>query len=157
MRRNLLYKLFFRETKNFFIQLFRYGIVGGISFLIDFGILFTFTEYLGFPYIISSCIGFIGGLTANYLMSIQWVFNSSIENKNSTAEFLGFALVGIVGLGLNALIMWFFTELIAFHYLSSKIISTIIVFGWNFIGRRFLTSKVTNIYLKSWNKRETLE
>jgi putative flippase GtrA len=46
-------------------------------------------------------------------------------------------VVGLIGLGLNALIIYIFTELAHVYYLLSKIISTIIVFLWNFLARRY--------------------
>jgi putative flippase GtrA len=118
-------------------QLLRYAVVGGIAFVIDFGSLWLLTELAGIHYLLSAAIAFILGLTTNYLLSITWVFGRrSLENK--WLEFGIFALIGIVGLGLNELIIWFFTEWVHFHYLVSKIVSTIVVFLWNFFVRRYL-------------------
>jgi putative flippase GtrA len=47
-----------------------------------------------------------------------------------------FAVIGLVGLGLNEGIIWSFTDLVHFHYLISKIISAIVVFFWNFFARK---------------------
>jgi putative flippase GtrA len=51
-------------------------------------------------------------------------------------EFLIFAVIGLVGLGLNEGIIWSFTDLAHFHYLISKIISAIVIFSWNFFARK---------------------
>lgn len=132
-------KLLKAPTDNIVIQLFRYLFVGGTAFVVDFGLLAALTELCGVPYQLSACISFIGGLCVNYILSIKWVFDSSARTRGeSITEFISFALVGVVGLGLNALIMWLFTEKIMLHYLVSKIISTIIVFAWNFLARRSL-------------------
>lgn len=134
--------VFRRETDSMLIQLFRYGIVGGISFIFDFGALYFFTEFIGLPYLLSAAIGFMLGLAMNYLLSVGWVFHHSEPGKNSMAEFIGWFLIGIAGLGLNTFIIWFFTEFVNFYYLVSKIISTIIVFLWNFFARKYLISKL---------------
>lgn len=141
---NIFAVLFQNETNNIYIQLFRYGIVGGISFLGDFGSLYALTEFVGIPYLISACIGFCVGLVINYLLSIIWVFNNkdSDSKRNRGSEFIGWTIIGVAGLGLNALIMWFFTDVLSVYYLGSKIISTILVFIWNFSARRFLISKI---------------
>jgi hypothetical protein len=128
-------------SNNIFIQLFRYTFVGGIAFAVDFSLLAFLTELFHIPYLLSACISFIAGLTTNYCLSIKWVFNQSNEH-DALRDFILFAIVGVAGLGLNTLIMWFSTEIMGLHYLFSKIISTIIVFVWNFIGRRVAINKM---------------
>lgn len=140
--------VFSDATHNTLIQLFRYGIVGAAAFIIDFGLLAFFTEALGIPYLLSACLSFICGVAANYALSIRWVFrgNADTEETDRGAEFLLFLLIGVAGLGFNALIMWALTERVGFHYLFSKIASTIIVFFWNFFARRTLLSKFTYLW-----------
>lgn len=136
-------------TRNLIIQLFRYFIVGGIAFIVDFGLLVLFTEKFDIPYLTSACLSFIAGLTVNYFLSIVWVFDAK-EGSGATrlVEFILFTLVGIIGLGLNALIMWTLTDLLLIHYLISKITSTLIVFAWNFIARRIVVNKIQIVLCK---------
>ena len=121
-------------------QLFRYAVVGGISFVVDYGSLWLLTEKAGLPYLWSAAIAFILGLICNYLLSTAWVFGES-RIKNAWGEFLVFAIIGVIGLGLNELIMYACTDGLGFHYMLSKIVSTGIVFFWNFLARRFLVFK----------------
>ena len=121
-------------------QLLRYAVVGGISFVVDYGSLWLLTEKAGLPYLWSAAIAFILGLICNYLLSTAWVFGES-RIKNAWGEFLAFAIIGVVGLGLNELIMYGCTDGLGFHYMLSKIVSTGIVFFWNFRARRFLVFK----------------
>ena len=58
-----------------FIQLLRYGIVGGIAYCVDFGFLIFLTEVIKIHYLISAAIAFILGLLTNYALSIFWVFS----------------------------------------------------------------------------------
>lgn len=129
-------------TDNVVIQLFRYAIVGGVAFAVDFGALYCFTDIVGVPYLLSACIGFCLGLVVNYLLSVKWVFNQDDPNRNSVTELIGWFVIGIAGLGLNTLIMWIATDIFNVYYLISKIISTVIVFLWNFFARRYLISKL---------------
>ena len=126
-----------RKTDNTLIQLFRYTFVGGAAFLIDFASLFLLTEFAGLHYLHSAAIAFILGLIINYILSILWVFKSRVVNKK-IIEFIIFAIIGIVGLGLNELIIWFSTERINLYYLHSKLISTAIVYFWNFLSRKYI-------------------
>ena len=135
--KHLLFLLFRESTNRTLVQLFRYGFVGGVAFLIDYGTLFLLTEYVQIPYLISAAIAFIVGLIINYLLSVYWVFNKNRDNKPAR-EFLFFAAIGVVGLLFNELIMFAGTDLLHLHYMLSKIISTMIVFFWNFFARKIL-------------------
>ncbi len=131
-----LEKLLKNETNNTFIQLFRYTFVGGFAFIVDFSLLFILTELMGIHYLISAAIALTAGLIINYFLSILWVFDKR-KMVNKSVEFTLFAVIGIVGLGLNELFIWVFTEFAGLYYLLSKIISTAIVYLWNFFARKF--------------------
>ena len=125
------------QTDNTRIQLFRYLFVGGAAFIVDLTSLFILTNYLGVYYLISAAIAFILGLIINYFLSIKWVFNRrNLENR--TFEFGIFAVIGIIGLGLNEVFIWFFTQDLQIYYLFSKILAAVIILFWNFFARKFM-------------------
>jgi len=128
----------FGEKKAILFQQFvKYFFVGGFAFIIDISILYLLTEFLYFHYLISAIFGFIAGLVVNYILSIKWVFDSrNIENQK--IEFGIFTLIGIIGLALNELFLWLFTDLLYFHYLISKIMTVALIFLWNFGMRKYL-------------------
>lgn len=135
--KNILNRLFAGETSDTLTQLFRYAFVGGAAFIVDYGSLWLLTEVCGLHYLLSAAIAFILGLVCNYLLSTVWVFSRhSFDSR--WAEFAVFALIGVVGLGMNELIMWVGTDVLQLHYMLSKIISTAIVFFWNFFARKFI-------------------
>ena len=135
--KKLMDLLFLKETDNWFIQLFRYCFVGGLAFIVDYGLLVLLTEVCGLHYLISATISFIAGLIVNYLLSTSWIFRKSkLENK--WAEFIVFAIIGVIGLGLNNLLLYLFTDIIHIHYMISKLITTGIVMIWNFGARKII-------------------
>ncbi len=135
MRANEL--LFKSATNNTLVQLFRYTFVGGIAFLFDFGSLYFLTDWMYVHYLASAALAFLVGITVNYLLSVAWVFQVRTMT-NVWVEISIFTVIGIVGLGLNEIIIWFFTELVEFHYLISKLFSTVSVYLWNFFARKLL-------------------
>lgn len=136
LRNNLAETLFKQSTNRISIQFFRYILVGGTAFIVDFGSLYLLTNYLGIFYLLSAAIAFTLGLIANYILSVKWVFNKhTLDNK--FYEFGAFALVGIVGLGINEVIIWYFTSNLQFFYMFSKIVSAVVVLFWNFFARRY--------------------
>lgn len=123
------------KTNNTYIQLIRYLFAGGVAFIVDVSILYVLTEFAHIHYMISSTISFTIGLIISYLISILWVFNEKrIEKK--TVELTVFAAIGGVGLILTSSFMWFFTSILLLHYLFSKILTTAIVFLWNFLAKK---------------------
>jgi putative flippase GtrA len=124
------------KSNNLVVQLLRYTFVGGLAFIVDFGLLFILTEFAGLYYLASATCSFIAGLLVNYYISTIWVFGSSPYKRGM--EFLLFAIIGIIGLGLNDLLIWVFTEKAGIYYMLSKLLTAVLVYLWNFLGRRYL-------------------
>jgi putative flippase GtrA len=123
------------KANNAYIQLFRYLFAGGLAFLADVSLLYLLTEYAHVHYLLSSLAGFSAGLTITYLMSVLWIFDEKSKN-NKAVELTIFIIIGTIGLGLTSLFMWLFTSLLLLHYLFSKILTTAIVFVWNFVAKK---------------------
>ena len=121
-------------------QLFKFGIVGLISFGIDYGLLFLFTEWGGVDYLISGGISFGVSVVVNYLLSMRFVFEPR-EGVSKAREFSVFLLLSISGLLLTELLMWYSVERLHFHYLFSKIVVTGIVMVYNFVTRKIFIEK----------------
>lgn len=136
----LINKIFLQPTNNSLIQLFRYCFVGGFAFIVDAGGLFVLTEYAGIYYLLSATISFILGLVVNYLLSTAWIFKKS-KLSNRWTEFLIYSVIGVVGLGLNTLSLWLFTDCLHIYYMLSKIITAALVMLWNFFARKIILFK----------------
>ena len=117
-------------------QIFKFGIVGIIAAIIDFGTLFILTTFLDTYYLLSAAIAYILSTVFNYIASMQYVFVSKFDKSEKNKEFLIFVILSVIGLAINELIMWFFVEEFSLHYILSKVIATIIVMVWNFITRK---------------------
>lgn len=116
-------------------QLLKFGVVGGIAFLIDYGILFLCTDILNIHYLISSTISFTISVIFNYVASVVWVFEIN-EEKSKLNNFILFIVFSVIGLVINQIIMWLGVDNMNIHYLIVKIIATFIVMIFNFITRK---------------------
>lgn len=133
------------KNNKLFIQIFRFLIIGGIAFIIDYALLYLLTEYLGIYYLISSTISFTISVIFNYIASIKWVFETN-EKDSQTKKFVIFIILSIIGLGINQLMMWLLSDLLTIYYMISKIFATAVVMCWNFITRKiFLEKKIRNL------------
>ncbi len=75
------------------------------------------------------------GLITNYSLCTRFVFKSR-KLENAFAEFGVFTLIGVIGLGLNTLLLWSLTQFVGVYYMISKIIAVVIVFVFNFWLRK---------------------
>ena len=137
MEKPLLKRLFSEPTTQPFIQFFRYVFVGGCSFLVDAGVLWL-CVHAGLHYLVGACFGFVAGLVCNFLLSRALVFRAQEAHVGRLLEFAGYALIGLVGLGLTEALLYFFTEIVLLHYMLSKVIASAIVLFWNFFARKVL-------------------
>lgn len=116
-------------------QLIKFGIVGGIAFVIDYGLLYICTEWFGIYYFISAIISFSISVIFNYVASVLWVFDVD-KNKSKTKNFIIFIVLSIVGLGINQIIMWYGVEILHMYYMIVKLVATVTVMIFNFITRK---------------------
>ena len=130
-------KSFYLKRSNLSSQFFRYFIVGGFAFAVDFALLYVLTEFFGVYYLVSASAAFLVGLTLNYALSVTWVFSHrSVGNR--LHEFAIFSGIGLMGLAFNAALMWVLTEAAGLHYLVSKVIATALIFLFNFGAKKAL-------------------
>ena len=128
----MIKKLFKNELFN---QIMKFGVVGGIAFIIDYICLIISKEIFELSVLLSAAIAFIISVIFNYILSIKWVFNVNKE-IDQKKNFIIFIVLSIIGLILTEIIMWFGTDIIKISYLIVKIFATAIVMVFNFITRK---------------------
>jgi len=117
-----------------FWELFRFCLVGGISLIIDYAVLYCLTEFAGIYYLYSSAASFTVSLVFNYWLCVKYVFKGA--RHQTTRQAVIFIGSSVIGLGLNQICMWFFTDILKFHYMIAKLGATVIVTAWNYIMKR---------------------
>ena len=121
--------------KKLFQQIARFGVIGVLAFVIDYGFLYAFTEWLGIHYLISSVLSFSISVIFNYIASLLGGFDVKQETSK-TRNFILFIVFSEIGLGINQLVMWLGVESLGLHYMLVKIFATAVVMVWNFVTRK---------------------
>lgn len=123
------------KTKKLFLQMFKFLLVGGLAFVIDYVTLIICKEVFNIPVLISAAIAFTVSVVVNYILSVKWVFDVD-KSKSEKKNFIIFIVFSVIGLGLTELIMWLGVDIIKINYLIVKIIATAIVMVFNFVTRK---------------------
>lgn len=146
------------KLKPLITEFMRYLVVGGASFLVDWGVLYLTYNYVfagmgeaqlmlgsvvlgSWRLLLATAAGFVLGLVFNYILSLIWVFKSAKEsNKGKTVgAFLIFAIIGIIGLLLTEAGMELGTRWVGQqYYMVVKIFVAGVVLIWNYAARKIL-------------------
>ena len=97
--------------KKLIAQLMKFGVVGVIAFIIDYGLLALLTEAFGVNYLVSATISFTVSVVFNYVASMRYVFTHK-EGMSRRREFIIFVVLSVIGLGINNACMWAGVELL---------------------------------------------
>ena len=116
-------------------QIMKFGIVGVLAFIVDYGLMVALTELVGLAPVASATVSFIVSVVFNYVASMRFVFSHK-EGMSKQREFVIFVVLSVIGLLINDGLMWAGTELVAIDYRIVKIGATAVVMVWNFVTRK---------------------
>ena len=140
-----------KETKRFV----KFAFVGALGSVTDFTILNLLIKLAGFPSGIANGAGFCAAVLQNFLLNRSWTYPES-RVRNTQQQMAKFALVSVVGFGINYLVFEYFDELLRPYwvdwlssadlgftasYNSAKLFAIGVVLFWNFAANRLWTFK----------------
>ena len=127
----------------------KFGIVGVVAFVIDWGILNLLVGVFHMHNVIAASISFIVSLVFNYVASMKLVFKHR-EDMARWMEIVIFLIGSLVGFFMNGAIIWAstygmnhdaFVSQSAEYLLRTnvgKLVATVVVMIWNFLTRKWL-------------------
>ena len=116
-------------------QIMKFGVVGVIATVIDFGIMNLLHYGLGLNILIANTSGFIISLIFNYLASMKYVFAHK-EGMSRRREFIIFVVLSVIGLVLNDGIVLALNAGSGLEANIAKICATALVMVYNFVTRK---------------------
>ena len=123
------------EIEHLLVQIFKFGIVGVVSTLIDFVFLYLFKDVLHVHLVLANTLSFVISVVYNYWASLTFVFDVNKE-KSKRRNFIIFVVCSFIGLLLNDLMVYVITDKLGVYYMISKVIATLFVMVFNFITRK---------------------
>ena len=113
--------------------------VGSVSAVGHYGVLIGLVSGLGFDPVMSSATGAVVGALINYALNYRFTFQSSQQHTKTVWRF---AVIAVLGLGLNTFFMWLGVTVLSLHYLLAQILTTLLVIFWSFTGNRWWTFRI---------------
>lgn len=126
------------RMKKLIEQILKFGVVGIIATVIDFGVLYILSQPLGLDPVLSAGISFCVSLVFNYVASMRYVFTHR-EDMSRSREFVIFLVLSLIGLAINEAIMAAGVAVLgnsALAVMGTKVLATAIVMVWNFVSRK---------------------
>ena len=118
-------------------QFIVYGFVALIPTVVDFGLVYTLTEYFSIYYIYSVIIGFVIALGVSYTAQKNITFKNKSEEY--VPQFSIFTAISFGGLILNIIIVSILVEYFLIWYMLAKVIAQLVIYVWSFLANRFVT------------------
>lgn len=112
-----------------FVKFLSFSLVGTLGTLAHYSVLYVLVESQGFNPVIASGWGALAGLLVNYILNFKLTFNS---RQSHIQTFPRFALIALIGMGLNLVLMGFLVPRL--YYLYAQVLTTVAVLIWNFFA-----------------------
>lgn len=111
-------------------QAMKFMAIGLLNVLVDWGIYYALTRWINLNAIPSRIVSSSIALTSSYIWNRLWTFRGS---KQAIAQqFIKFVAVNGMGLVWNNLLFALFINVLGIYDLLALVLTTIIVFFWNF-------------------------
>ena len=121
-------------------QFARYTLVGAVAALVNISLyavcwrLFA-GVHVAADYLLADVVGFFGGMTLNYQLSVRWVFPRR-RLASRRLEYALFAIIGALGLLLSQVMLWTLVGRLGWQRDLAKVIALAALLVWNFGTRK---------------------
>lgn len=112
----------------------RYFLASLLALAVDVGVLLVASRFV--HYLWAASLGFALGAVVSYLLATRWAFVHRRLAARPGMEFGAYALVGIVGLGVNNLAIFLVVELMGLSLMVGKGLAAGLTFAFNFAVRK---------------------
>ena len=92
-------------NKKFFIEAFKYGIVGVINTFLTLFIIWLLYRVLNTPYVFANATGYTAGLICSFVLNRHWTFKANNNWKKGIIKFfMAFLICYLIQLGFVLLL-----------------------------------------------------
>ena len=114
----------------------KYYAVGASGVLVNLGLLFYLTEFVGLWYFLSYTLAISASITSNFILNKIWTFKDSIDSQKTIVMYVKFVSVSLLGMGIQLASVYVLVESYAVYYMLAAVISIGIAGAINFVINR---------------------
>ena len=120
---------------------YKFGIVGMLSTIFNYGIFAFLYKIISIHYIVSSVTGYVSGLFLGYLLNKNWTFITQVDkSKNYIVSYITVYSVSLVS---SQAFLLFLVEFLLINPLYGNIFAIVLTTVMNFFGTNFYVFKKT--------------
>lgn len=121
-------------------RVIRYVISGSTATGVNLGLLYVLTDYLGFWYLASAVLAFIGGFFTSFFLQKHWTFQDN-RREETQRQMTGFLLLTLLNLALNTFLMYLLVDIFRVWYMLAQVIISLLIAFWTYNALRFFIFK----------------
>jgi dolichol-phosphate mannosyltransferase len=114
----------------------KYYAIGASGILVNLGLLYYLTEYVGLWYFLSYALAISVSITSNFILNKFWTFRDSIDSQKTIVMYVKFVSVSLVGMAIQLGSVYVLVESLTVYYMLAALISICIAGAINFIINR---------------------
>jgi putative flippase GtrA len=115
---------------NFLGKLIRFGIVGVLTAVLHYGVLYIGVELVNAHATLASSVGFVVAVIFNYFMHYNWTFGEPAPHGRTLGRYLVMISCGFL---INGGLMYAGEQWWSVHYLLAQALALVAVVLWNFV------------------------
>lgn len=119
------------------VQLLKFGLVGGSGYLINLGVFAALVGNLGVHHVVAAIGAFCVAVTNNFLWNRHWTFGPG--NGSAGFQAARFFAVSLASLGLNLVVLQALVSSQTVGDLTAQAIAVAVAMPFNFLGNKLWT------------------
>jgi len=119
------------------VQLFKFGLVGGLGYVVNLVVFAALTEGLGVHHIAAAIGSFCVAVTNNFLLNRHWTFRAAEGHAGFQAA--RFLTVSVLALVVNIVLLYLLVDVASAPELPSQALAVAGAMPFNFIGNKLWT------------------
>ncbi|HSF01985.1 MAG TPA: GtrA family protein [Solirubrobacterales bacterium] len=119
------------------VQLFKFGVVGVVGYVINLAVFAVLNEALTVHHILAAVGAFCVAVTNNFLWNRHWTFRATDGHPGFQAA--RFLTVSVLALGVNLTLLYLLVDVAGAPEVPSQAISVAAAMPFNFIGNKLWT------------------
>jgi len=113
-------------------QFLKFCVVGLTGVLVNMGLLWALTKFIGFDYRISAIFAIEISILSNFTLNEIWTFRKRPKAGSLAGRIVNFNIACIIGAAINFVVLVLLTEIFHLHYLLSNLFGIACATLWNY-------------------------